>query len=433
MLYEFNPTSLVRSCLQGVLVVVCCVTITGVAADSFAQDSQASSNWPVFRGAQHGHAIGAKIPLEIDEDKNIKWKTPIHGRGWSSPVIWGDQIWLTTATKDGKKMSAICVDLRSGEVLRDSVIHENEEPAFCHPVNSYASPTPAIEEGRVYIHFGSYGTTCLNTKTGETIWQRLDFKCDHFRGPGSSPIIYENMLIVAFDGFDEQYVVALNKESGETIWKTDREIDYGTDNGDLMKAYCTGSVFEVGGRPILVYPSAVATVAYEAKTGEPIWTAYHAGMNASARPVMTKNGLVVLTNGMGKMVAVDPRGKGDITKSNIKWRAAEAIAKKSSQLIVGDRVFMVSDKGVATCMNQENGEAIWRERIGGKYAASPVFDGEKIMAISEDGLIKFFKADDEFKLLGKSKLGDGFMASPAIAGKRIVLRSLTHLYCVSSE
>lgn len=424
-----NQKTLHRICL-GVSLLLFGIALTNVA---HAQDQKTDSNWPVYRGVQHGHAIGANIPLKIGEDKNVKWKTPIHGRGWSSPVIWGEQVWLTTATPDGKKMSVICVDLKTGKVLRDSVLHENAEPAFCHPVNSYASPTPAIEEGRVYIHFGSYGTTCLNTKTGEVIWQRLDLKCDHFRGPGSSPILFENMLIVAFDGFDEQYVVALDKETGKTIWKTDREIDYGTDNGDLMKAYCTGSVFDVDGKSLLVYPSAVATVAYDVKTGEPVWTAYHEGMNASARPVITNNGLVILTNGMGKMVAVDPKGSGNITESNIKWRSAQAIAKKSSQLIIGDRVFMVSDKGVATCLNQEDGEPIWQERLGGKYAASPVFDGEKIMAISEDGLIKFFKAGDKFELLGKTKLGDGFMASPAISGNQVVLRSLSHLYCVSTD
>jgi len=324
-----------------------CFGVFSFAGVTVGQNAELASNWPVFRGLNHGQAIGAEFPIEISEQKNVKWKTPIDGRGWSSPVIWGEQIWLTTATPDGKKMSAICVELNSGKVIHDSVIHENEEPAFCHPTNSYASPTPAIEQGRAYVHFGSYGTTCLDTESGDVIWQRLDLKCDHFRGPGSSPIIFENLLIVAFDGFDEQYVVALNKDSGETVWKTEREIDYGTDNGDLKKAYCTGSVFEVDGRSLLVYPSAVATIAYDAKSG--------------------------LANGMGKMVAVDPVGTGDISESNIKWRFKRATAKKTSQLVVGERVFMVSDKGIMTCLRQEDGNPVWQERIGGKYAASPVF------------------------------------------------------------
>ena len=306
------------------------------------QDSP-PSNWPGFRGAMDGQAIGAQIPIEIDNQKFLKWKTPIHGKGWSSPVIWGDQVWITTATRDGKRMSAICVGLENGKVIHDLVMHKNAEPAFCHPTNSYASPTPAIEDGRVYLHFGSYGTTCMDTKTGKRLWQRKDFECDHFRGPASSPIIFENLLIVAFDGADKQYVVGLNKETGKTVWKTDREIDYGTDEGDWMKAYGTGSIFNVNDKALLVYPSASATIAYNPRDGKPVWTAYHGGMNASAKPVMTANGLVVLTNGMGKMCAVDPNGEGNITDSNIRWTFGDSVARKSSQLVIDQHIFMVSD------------------------------------------------------------------------------------------
>ncbi|MDG1874163.1 MAG: PQQ-binding-like beta-propeller repeat protein [Mariniblastus sp.] len=399
-----------------------------------AQEDSAAQNWPEYRGpAGNGQAIGAKIPLDLSVAKNIKWKTPIHGKAWSSPVIWGDQIWLTTATEDGKKMSALCVDLASGKIVMDKLIHENTDPAFCHPTNSYASPTPVIEKGRVYLHFGSYGTTCLDTQTGSVIWQRKDLKCDHYRGPGSSPILFENLLIVAYDGADLQYVVALDKSTGETIWKTDRDIKYGTEVGDLMKAYCTGSIFQIDGEPVLVYPSAVATIAYHARSGKPIWTAYHGGMNASSRPVMTQNGCVIVTNGMGKMLSVDPTGEGDVTKSHVKWTASKSIARKSSQLVIGKRLFMVSDKGIASCFNPKSGETIWRERIGGSFAASPVFDGEKIMALSESGKVHFFKASDKFESLGTTQIGDGFKASPAIKGNQIVLRSFSDLYCISGQ
>lgn len=400
----------------------------------FVSNSLAQENWPEFRGPTgDGHATGAKLPIDVGNPKNIKWKTPIHGKGWSSPVIWGDQVWLTTATKDGKTMSAICVDLKTGKVLRDQVIHRNESPAFCHPTNSYASPTPAIEEGRVYLHFGSYGTTCLDTKTGEKIWQRTDLKCDHHRGPASSPILFDDKLIVAFDGFDLQYVVALDKETGKTIWKTDREIDYGTNNGDLMKAYGTGAVFKVDGQQILIYPSAVATIAYDVKNGKPIWTVYHGGMNASARPVMADNGLAIWTNGMGRMVAVKPQGTGNITKSNTAWSITRGAAKKSSPLVIGKRLYTVSDKGVLSCLDTENGNRIWQERLNGNFSASPLYDGENIFAFSEGGDVHIFKPGDKFVRLGKAKLGDGYKASPAVSGNRMILRSFSHLYCVSSE
>lgn len=414
--------------LQACVVVALLVSL---AIPGFAQDSP-PENWPEFRGGTDGQAIGAKVPLEIGKKEFLNWKTPIHGKGWSSPVIWGDQIWLTTATEDGKKMSALCVSLSDGKVIRDKVIHENNEPAFCHPTNSYASPTPAIEEGRVYLHFGSYGTTCLDTKTGDRIWQRKDLECDHFRGPASSPIIFKNLLIVAYDGADQQYVVGLNKETGETVWKTEREIDYGTEEGDWMKAYCTGAIFEVNDKPLLVYPSASATIAYDPSNGKPVWTAYHGGMNASARPVMTANGLVILTNGMGKMVAVDPKGEGNVTESHIKWMFGDSVARKSSQLIIGEHIYMVSDKGIATCLDQ-SGEKVWQERIGGKFATSPVFDGEKIMALSENGTVHFFKPGTKYEALVKSRLADGFKASPAFSGNRVVLRSFSTLYCISAK
>lgn len=391
-------------------------------------------NWPEYRGPTgDGFATGANLPVEIDESRHVKWSTPIHGRGWSSPVVWGNQVWMTTATDDGKRMSAICVDLKTGDVMHDKLIHENESPRFRHPTNSYASCTPAIESGRVYLHFGSYGTSCVNTETGEIIWQRTDLECDHFRGPGSSPILYDGKLIVAFDGFDLQYVVALDKETGKTVWKTDRDIEYGTDNGDWMKAYCTGAVFQIDGKPILVYPSAKATIAYEPGSGNPIWTVYHGGMNASARPILTSDGLLVLTNGMGRMDAVDPRGTGDITNSNISWTMAKNVSRRPSPIVVDGRIYMFNDKGIATCVDAKNGELVWQKRIGGSFAASPIYDGEKILAFSEQGEIYAFQPGEKMIQRGKSKLGDGFKASPAVVGDVLILRSVSTLYCISND
>ena len=169
-----------------------------ILQSSVAQDT---NNWTEFRGSMgNGHASVNFAPSDLS---NIQWKVPIKGKGWSSPVVWQDQVWLTTATEDGKEMSAICVDINSGETIYDLLIHENETPSFSHPTNSYASPTPVIEEGRVYLHFGSYGTTCIDTSNGKQLWQRTDFECNHHRGPASSPILYKGKLIIAFDGFDQ--------------------------------------------------------------------------------------------------------------------------------------------------------------------------------------------------------------------------------------
>ncbi len=390
-------------------------------------------NWPEFRGPTgDGHALGADLPVEIAESANVKWKTPIHGLGWSSPVVWKNQVWVTTATEDGKQMFGVCVDLNTGIVLFDKLIHENDSPSFRHPTNSYASCTPAIEEGRVYLHFGSYGTSCLNTETGEIVWQRTDLECDHFRGPGSSPILFDDKLIVAFDGFDQQYVVALDKKTGKTLWKTAREIEYGTDNGDWKKAYCTGAVFKINGDPVLIYPSAKATIAYDPRTGKPIWTVYHDGMNASARPLMTEDGLVIVTNGMGRMDAIRPEGTGDITQTSVIWTLSKNVSRRPSPILVGNRIYMFNDKGIASCVDAATGSPVWQERMGGSFAASPIFDGKHLFVFDEEGDIYALEPADKLIEAGKSKLGDGFKASPAVAGNRLILRSISDLYCVSA-
>ena len=419
----------------GVIIVVAFSILSMPASNptqAQVKPSTASLNWPEFRGPTgDGYSLDADLPTDFSDPDIVRWKTPISGKGWSSPVIWDDQIWLTTATADGKTMSAICVELESGKIIHDLIIHENEEPDSCHPTNSYATPTPVIESGRVYLHFGSYGTTCLDVATGKQIWQRTDLPCNHFRGPASSPILYDDLLIVALDGFDHQYVVALNKLTGETVWKRDREIKYGTKNGDHKKAFGTASVFLVDEKPLLIYPSAVATIAYRPISGKTVWTVYHGGMNVSARPLMTDDGNVIIANGMGKMVAVDPRGEGDITDSNVAWSLTRAVIRKTSPLIINDRIFMVSDKGIASCINTANGKIVWQERLGGTFSASPIFDGKNIFAFDDDGKIHVFKPADQFEAVSKSKLGDGFRASPAISGNKMILRSKSHLYCVA--
>ena len=184
----------------------------------FATSSPAADNWTQFRGPDgDGHSDATGLPLTFSETEHVKWKTPIHGKAWSSPVIWGAQVWLTTATEDGKELSVVCVDKETGRVLRDKVLFHVEHPQFCHAFNSYASPTPVIEAGRIYVTFGSPGTACLDTRTGDVLWERRDLVCNHFRGAGSSPIVYGNLLIMNFDGSDFQYVIALDKKTGKTV------------------------------------------------------------------------------------------------------------------------------------------------------------------------------------------------------------------------
>ncbi|MCO8122287.1 PQQ-binding-like beta-propeller repeat protein [Stieleria sp. TO1_6] len=406
------------------------IAVSSVLSAAEQQPVQHPDQWPEFRGPQgDGHAADADLPISIDQSV-VKWKTAIHGKGWSSPVVWGDQIWLTTATEDGKEMSVICVDRASGDIVHDKVLVTNESPAFCHAMNSYATPTPVIESGHVYVHFGSYLTACLDTRSADVIWQRQDLECDHHRGPASSPILYDGKLIVAYDGFDVQYVVAFDSETGKTIWKQSRQIDYGTDNGDQMKAYCTGHVVDVDGQPQLIYPSAVATEAFDPATGERLWIVYHGGMNASARPLID-DGLVFLTNGMGSMVAVRLGGKGDLTGSGIEWSGRKSVAKKSSPLMVDGLMYMNSDDGVISARDPKTGDVVWQKRAGGSFAASPIYAAGRIYMFSIEGEILTLRPGDSYDELAKTQLGDGFMASPAVVDDQMILRSKSDLYLIS--
>ena len=393
----------------------------------------AADSWPQFRGPSGDGSADANLPLTWSESENVKWKIPIHGKGWSSPVIWGDQLWLTTATEDGKQMSALCVQRDSGKVLRDIVVFENEEPRFCHPTNSYASCTPVIEEGRIYVHFGSYGTACLDTATGKKNWERRDLQCNHWRGPGSSPIVQGDKLIVAYDGYDYQYVVAFDKNSGKTAWRRDREIDYGTDNGDRKKAYSTATAFEHNGRRQIISPSAMESIAYDPDSGDVLWRVRHDGMNAAAKPLYA-NGLVYIAAGSGpfSMIAVKPDGSGDVTDTHIEWGFSKSAPKRPSPIIVGELMFMINDQGIASCIDAKTAKIIWQKRVGGEYRASPIVANGRIYCFSMDGTTVVIEAAEAYKLLAENKLEYGFQASPAVAGNSLYLRTIADLYCIES-
>ncbi len=391
---------------------------------------RAGDVWPQFRGPSlDGHGDADGLPVTWSETAHVAWKTPIHDRGWSSPVIWGDQVWLTTATESGKQMYAVCVDRESGAILYDLKLFDVDEPREIHKTNSYASPTPAIEEGRVYVHFGSYGTACLDTKTGQTIWARRDLPCNHWRGPGSSPYLVGDRLFIHYDGYDYQYLVALDKHTGDTVWKIDRDIDYQTDDGDLKKAYCTPILIDAAGRRQLISPAARATIAYDPVTGDEIWRLRYPTHSATARPLFG-HGMLFINSGFSRavMYAVKPDGQGDITDSHVVWSVDKGIGSKPSSLLIDDLLYNVHDRGTAVCLEATTGQVVWEERLGGNMSASPIYADGKIYIPNEEGETTVLKPGRKFEVLAVNRLDDGCMASPAVADHSIYLRTRTHLY-----
>jgi outer membrane protein assembly factor BamB len=404
----------------------------------------AAENWPQFRGPDGtGHSDARGLPLQWSESKNVVWKTPIHDRGWSSPVIYGNQIWLTSATKDGRELFVFCIDRETGKILKDWKLFVVEKPQFAHAFNTHASPTPVIENGRVYITFGAPGTAAIDTKTFKVLWERRDIECNHFRGAGSSPIIFRNLLLMHFDGSDYQFVVALDKNTGKTVWQTKRSIDFQdldqngkpAAEGDLRKAFSTPHVARIKGRWEMISLGAKAAYSYDPMTGKELWRVEERGQHsASTRPIITDD-LIFFPTGFsaGQLYAVRTGGKGLLTDSHVAWKVKRGVPNKPSILLVDGLIYMIGDTGIASCIDAKTGEQVWQQRIGGEYSASPVYADGRLWFFAEDGKTTVLKPGRTFEQVTENRLDDGFLASPAIAGKAFYLRTRTHLYRIEEK
>lgn len=404
----------------------------------------AAENWPQFRGPEgDGHSDARGLPLVWSETKNVVWKTAIHDRGWSSPVIYGKQIWLTSGTQDGRHLFALCIDRDTGKILADLKLFDVPQPQFVHPFNSPASPTPVIEQGRVYITFGAAGTACIDTKTFRVLWERRDIECNHFRGAGSSPILFGDLLLMHFDGSDRQFVIALDKKTGRTVWQTKRSIEFQdldefgkpAAEGDLRKAFSTPHVQQINGRWEMISLGAKAAYSYDPFTGKELWRLEERGQHsASTRPVVG-HGMIFFPTGFptGQLFAVRTGGQGLISDTHVAWKMKRGVSNKPSILLVDDLIYMIGDSGIASCVDAKTGEQVWQRRMGGEYSASPVYADDRLWFFSEDGQTTVLEPGRVFKVLGENRLNDGFMASPAIAGKAFYLRTRTHLYRIEER
>lgn len=431
----------------------CSLALIGLLAGLAIADDDL--NWPQFRGPRgDGHTTSTGLPLKWSETENVKWQTPIPGKAWASPVVWGNQVWLANATEDGTELSAVCVNRETGAIERDLKLFTVEKPQFCHKFNSYASPTPVIEQDRLYVTFGSPGTACVDTTTGAKLWERRDFVCNHYRGAGSSPILHGDLLLMHFDGSDHQFLVALDKHTGKTVWQKQRSIDYQDLDekgqpmieGDLRKAFATPHVAEVDGHLTLLSQGAKALYAYDPLTGEEWWRVEERNNHSASTRAVLGHGLIFAPSGFssGQLMAVRPGKKGEVIDANaaakpdtqlqIAWMTKRGVPKKPSLALVGDLLIGMEDGGVATCWEAKTGAVVWNERIGGNYSAATLIAEGRVYFFSEEGKTTVVAGDTrEFKKLAESQLGDGFMSSPAVSGKSLFLRSRSMLYRVEAD
>ena len=313
-----------------------------------------AADWPQFRGPTgQGHSTETGLPIEWSESRNVVWKTPVPGRGWSSPVVAGGRVWLTTASKDkGASLRAIAFDVDTGREIVNVEVFHLRSADLLNAKNSHASPTPIVDGDRVYVHFGAEGTAALTT-TGDVLWKtKLPYQSQH--GNGGSPALYGDLLIVSCDGSDDAFVAALDKRTGKVRWRANRRQPFD-------QAYSTPLVIRVGDRDEIVSVGAYRAAAYDPQNGKEIWrVSYADGFSNVPRPVYG-HGLVYIATGFQQpsLLAVRVDGTGDVTKTHVAWTLRRAAPLTPSPLLAGDELYVVNDGGIATCLDAKTGEPRW--------------------------------------------------------------------------
>jgi outer membrane protein assembly factor BamB len=409
----------------------------------------ASLPWPDRGGPNLDGTVPAAqakdLPVKWDEaaGQGIAWKVAVEGLGHSTPVIGEGRLWITAATEDGKEMFVQAVDPADGKTLLRKKLYDNADPeplGGATGVNTYASPSCVLEPGAVYVHFGTYGTARLDPATGETVWDRRDIECRHFRGPGSSPILWGDLLILTFDGINKQFVTALDKRTGKTVWTTPRSTDYKdldkdgkpTLDGDLRKAYHTPIVADVKGVPHLISVGARAAFGYDARTGRELWTVEHDDYNASTRPLLLP-GMAILHTGGGRAnlmgIQLDASTRGNLTGGpRVKWDRPNLNSDLSAPVLVDGRVYMATGKGMLVCLDAQTGNEVYTERLGGNFVSNLLAANGLVYALSREGVCHVVRAGPAFAKVAENKLSGTFFASPAAADAALFVRSKTHLF-----
>ncbi len=419
------------------------------------QSAPVLANWPEFRGPLGNGYVAtdsSKLPLHWSETENVRWRTPIPGLGWSTPVVMDGKVWVTTATEDGRDFFILCIDAATGKVIHNKKLFHCDSPEpLGNNVNCYAAPSPAIELGRVYAHFGSYGTACLDTATGDVLWSRDDLRCRHYRGPSSSVVLFDNLVILTFDGVDLQYTVALDKATGNTVWRKDREVEWNDQDvtgkgaqeakrlldGDHRKAHCTPILYAAAdGKNQMLSVGAKSAFAYDPTTGHDLWRVNYDDFSVAPRPLY-RDGIAYLVTGIThpELWAVRVDGTGNVTNTHVDWRLNSRVAKTASPLLIDDLIYMVSDDGILNCVDVKTGKPAGSRRIGGGFAASPIYVGgtePRIYFCDQEGKTTIIKPDKKFEQLAENTLDEGCMASPAVDGSSLILRTRTHLYRIEN-
>lgn len=409
--------------------------------------------WNQFRGpTSNGHAKANNLPIDFGPEKNMRWKAEVPGRGWSSPVVAGDQVWVTTAieieaTGEQKqekmksanvgglsafskvKLKAYCLDRKSGKTIHDKELFDVSNPPLINTLNSFASPTPIIDDNNVYCHFGTFGTICLNRKTGAEVWRNTEYQIDHQTGPGSSPLLHNGRLYLNFDGIDQQFLVALDASSGKQVWKTKRSGQLHS-QADMQKAFATPLMIEIDGQTQLVSPGADWVYGYHPKSGAELWKIKFGqlGFSNAPQPVAAAGKIVICTGfTRSQMIAISMKG-GRPTDQQIAWRYQQQVPCMSTPIVIDQLIYFVSDRGIATCLDIEKGTQKWQHRLGGAFSSSPIYADGNLFFCNRKGIVFVVEPGDHFKQKAANQLDSRIMATPVAVGDSLFIRTEKTLY-----
>jgi outer membrane protein assembly factor BamB len=394
-----------------------------------------AADWPTFRGpADNGHVpAGAPLPLKWGPDTNVVWRKPIAGEGWSTPAIVGGKIYLTAAVPDesandkkkGFSLRALALNARTGDTLWDrEVFTEGPDAPRIHSKNSHASPSPIVEDGRLYVHFGHMGSACLDLD-GNVVWKQPGLYTKPVHGNGGSPVLVDGKLIFSCDGGDGRFTAALDAKSGVLAWKAERKNSFST----KPFSFSTPAVIEVGGKKQVVSPGSDVVQALDPATGNEVWRVTYNGFSVIPKPVFG-NGMVYVCTGYStaNLLAIQADGTGDVTATHVKWQTKRSVPHTPSLLLHGGELYMVSDGGIASCLDAKTGKSHWSERLNGGFSASPVFADGKVYFLSEEGVGTVVEAGTKYKVLAKNEMKEKTFASIAAADGAMFLRSDKALY-----
>lgn len=409
----------------------------------WSTSSLAAENWPEFRGPTgRGNVAAEELPLHWSaQADNIAWRTELPGEGWSSPIVVGETIYLTAAIPSERNptdddpvsydLSLLAVDATTGSLqLQTKLFHQDGATAAAiHKKNSHASPTPVFDGQNIYAHFGHQGTACVNLQ-GEVLWRNDSLGYAPVHGNGGSPVIVEGLLIFSRDGKDISEVTALDKTTGEIVWQSQRNVEV-----DKRFSFCTPTVLELNGKIQLILPGSNVVQSLEPKTGKEIWRVRYEGYSVIPKPIYESGLLFISTSyDRPKLLAIDPTGRGDVTDTHVRWSTQSANIPHTPSLVGWDgKVAMVSDRGIAACYDALSGEELWKERIGGNYSASPLLVGTRLYLLSEEGVCTVLDISDRPNELAKNSLEERTLASPAVIGHDLLIRSDRALYRIRPQ